>query len=112
MGRAAMGFAAEIVRVIVKMHPILARTGLAENTAVVVVDIMVADIPTPGIGVVIDMIDTKPVVNPPGPEGIARPVAEGFGQEFRQHGVDLIPSVVIGQQMWVDHFTNGRFQPA
>src|SRR5690349_11707949 len=68
-----------------------------------VIDVVVADVAPSGVGVVIDVIHTEPVVDPAATLRITHLFAKVGGHAIVQHVVDLVPSVVVGEQARIDH---------
>ena len=110
--RAAIGFAAEVVGVVVELDAVLGRAGLADDALVVVVDVVVADVATPRVEVVVHVIDAEPVVDPALTFGIDGLLPERRRHARREHLVDLVPGVVVAQQVRVHDLAHRLLEAA
>jgi hypothetical protein len=73
---------------------------------------VVSDVPSSRIDIVIDMVDTEPVVNPTASYRVAHLGAERVVHDRRQHRIDFVPGIVIGEKMRTHGFLDVGFYSA
>ncbi len=64
MGGATMGLPPKGVRMVMEVHPVLVRSLLLQDLAIVVEDVVKAYVATSRIDLIVHMVDAKPVVDP------------------------------------------------
>ena len=106
----AVGFASKGMGMIMKMQTILRGPCFTNPRGVVLENVVISDVSAPRIQIVIDVIDAKPVVNPSLTCRIGKLSAKRFCHQFRQHGVDFVPCVVIGEQVRIHYSLYSRLK--
>lgn len=92
---------------VVKMQAVAGST-LLQYPLVMLEDVVIADIPAARILVVVDMIHAEPVVYPSLACEIQHLIAERIISDPSEHGIDLFPCVVVGEQVGIKNLLDSR----
>ena len=95
-----------------EMDPVLSRTSLAKNGLVMVKHVVITNVSPSGIDIVVNVVDTEPVVDPAATRGIAHTRSKRLGHCVTQHQVDFVPSIVVGEQLGCCHLLYGCLGPS
>ncbi len=94
-----------------EMDPVLRRSRLTKDRLVMVKHIVITNVSPSRIDIVINVVDTEPVVYPAATRGIAHTSPKRLGHRIAQHQVDFVPGIVVGQQLGCCHLLYGCLGP-
>jgi hypothetical protein len=95
-----------------KMDPVLLTTSLAKKRLVMVKHVVITNVSTSRIDIVVNVVDTEPVVDPAATRGIAHTSSKRLGHCITQHHVYFVPSIVVGEQLGCCHLLYGCLRPS
>ncbi len=88
------------------------RRGLLNESAVMIEDLVKSKIFAAGIARVTDMIDAMPIVNPAASLAVGKFFAEFFAADALEHPVDLVPAIVVIEELGRNDARNFGFNSA
>src|SRR5271157_3599485 len=109
---AAVSFPAWWMGMEMEMDPVLSRSSLTKDRLVMVKHIVITNVSPSRIDIVINVVDTEPVVYPAATRGIAHTSSKRLGHRIAQHQVDFVPGIVVGKQLGCCHLLYGCLSPS
>ena len=92
---AAVSFPAWWMGMKMEMDPVLRRCSLTKDRLVMVKHIVITNVPPSRVDIVVDMVDTEPVLDPAATRRIAHTSSKRLRHRIPEHEVDFVPSIVV-----------------
>lgn len=109
---ASVSFSAWWMGMEMEMYPVLRRSCLTKDSSVMVKHIVITNVSPSRIDIVVNVVDTEPVVDPAATGRIAHASSKRLGHRIPQHEVDFVPGVVVCEQLGCCHFLYGCLSSA